>query len=378
MNLNNEVTRRLQLRHPIIQAPMAGGSDTPELVAAVCDAGGIGFFGAAYLTPQQIEDYARAVRARTQRPFGINLFAPLPAPRADTEAALRWLQPWYAELGQAAPASISPPATGFADQLEAALACGASAFSFTFGLPPRSAIDAIRKRGLFLLGTATTVAEGLALQEYGVDAVVAQGSEAGGHRGSFLPADEADAGSDNYARRFLRENPALLFEANMIGTMALVPQLVDALRIPVIASGGIMDGRGVAAALALGASAVQMGTAFLTCAEAGIGEAYQQALLAARDNETRTTHVFSGRPARGIINRFMVEAERADAAAVLPFPWQNAATRALRSAAAAQGRTEYLSLWAGQGAPLARRQGAAELVARIAGEVDAAIARLSQ
>src|SRR5262249_40198525 len=164
----------------------------------------------------------------------------------------------------------------------------------------------------------------------------------------------------------------------MVGTMSLVPQVADAVAVPVVASGGIMDGRGIAAALALGASGVQMGTAFLTCTEAGVPEAYKQAILAAREHETRLTRAFSGRPARGIVNRFMAAVEADGASdAILPFPLQNALTRPLRTAAARQGRAEYLSLWAGQGLRLARRQSAAELVARLAGELEAAVRRLA-
>jgi nitronate monooxygenase len=160
--------------------------------------------------------------------------------------------------------------------------------------------------------------------------------------------------------------------------MALVPQVADAVKVPVIASGGIMDGRGIAAALALGASAVQLGTAFLTCDEAGIPDAYKQAILAAREHETRLTRAFSGRPARGIVNRFMTEVERgAPPEAILPFPLQNALTRPLRTAAARQGRAEFLSLWAGQGLRLARRLPAARLVAELAAETDTARRRLA-
>ena len=352
------LTQRLGLRHPIIQAPLAGGGDTPELVAAVGETGALGFIGAAYLTPAQIVEASRAVRARTARPFGINLFAPLPAPEAprDPGLALERIAPFHAELGLPAPALPAAGGHPFDEQLAAALESGASVFSFTFGIPPASAIEVIKARGMFLMGTATTVEEAVALEKAGVDALVAQGSEAGGHRGTF-------AGT---------------FEAGMVGTMALVPQVVDAVTLPVIASGGVMDGRGIAAALALGASAVQMGTAFLTCDEAGVPEAYKQAILAAREHETRLTRAFSGRPARGIVNRFMTEVDRAEpAGAILPFPLQNALTRPLRSAAGRQGRAEFLSLWAGQGVRLARRQSAADLVTRLASETAAAVGRLA-
>ncbi len=358
MSLQTALTRRLALHHPIIQAPLAGGGDTPELVAAVVEAGALGFIGAAYLTPAQITEAAQAVRAKTARPFGISLFAPMPRPEApaDVAPALERLASFYAELGLALPTLPAVSGDAFGEQLAAALESGASVFSFTFGMLPAGVIEAIRGRGMFLMGTATTVAEAVALELAGVDAVVTQGSEAGGHRGTF----------------------ATDFESGMVGTMALVPQVVDAVRVPVIASGGIMDGRGIAAALALGASAVQMGTAFLTCHEAGVPDAYKAAILGAREDGTRLTRAFSGRPARGIVNRFMTEVDRPGAAsAILPFPFQNALTRPLRSAAAKQGRAEFLSLWAGQGVRLARRLSAAELIARLADETAAAALRLS-
>jgi nitronate monooxygenase len=358
MPIQTALMQRLSMSHPIIQAPLAGGGDTPDLVAAVGEAGALGFIGAAYLTPTQIAETARAVRARTARPFGISLFAPFVAPAGprDPSPALARVAPYYAELGLPAPTAPAVSVDTFGEQLDAALGSGASVFSFTFGILPAQAIEAIKARGMFLLGTATTVEEAELLEKAGVDAVVTQGSEAGGHRGTF-------AGD---------------FEAAMVGTMALVPQVVDAVAVPVIASGGIMDGRGVAAALALGASAVQMGTAFLTCEEAGIPEAYKQAILVACEHDTRVTRAFSGRPARGIVNRFMTEIERADAPdAILPFPFQNALTRPLRSAAAKKGRAEFLSLWAGQGVRLARRQRAAELIAQLADEMAAAVRRLA-
>ena len=348
----------LGLTHPIIQAPLAGGGDTPALVAAVGEAGALGFIGASYLTPAQITEAARAVRGLTKRPFGINLFAPAPAPAlpADASAALARVAPYFAELGLPAPTAPAAVTDTFPALFEAALASGAAAFSFTFGVLPAAAIDAIKARGMFLMGTATNVEEARTLERAGVDAVVAQGSEAGGHRGTFV--GETDAG--------------------MVGTIALVPQIADAVKVPVIASGGIMDGRGIAAALALGASGVQMGTAFLTCEEAGIPEAYKQAILGARDSDTRITRAFSGRSARGIVNRFMTEVERAGGAdAILPFPLQNSLTRPLRAAAAKAGRAEFLSLWAGQGVSLARREPAAALVRRLADETGSVLRRLA-
>jgi nitronate monooxygenase len=350
--------QRVKIEHPILQAPLAGGGDTPELVAAVCNSGGIGFIGAAYLSPGQIREAARAVREKTAGPFGINLFAPTPAAPAEQswEAAAQRLAPYYSELGLPPPTPPQSPSYGFTDQLEAGLATGASLFSFTFGLLPQEALHAIKAKGMMLLGTATTVEEAIALEKSGVDAVVAQGSEAGGHRGTF---------SGDFA-------------AGMIGTIALLPQVVDAVHLPVVASGGIMDGRGIAAALMLGAVAVQMGTAFLTCKESGISEAYKQAITSTREDQTRITRAFSGRPARGIVNRFMTEMESSEEAArkIPPFPVQNALTRPLRNAASKQGRAEFLSLWAGQGIRLARRQTAAELITRLVQETEAAIGGL--
>ena len=356
MAFATELTRRLGIEHPIIQAPLAGGGDTPDLVAAVSNAGGLGFIGAAYLAPTQISETAQAVRAKTARPFGINLFAPLPIPETpqDAEVALKRLAPYFAELGLSSPALPAKSSETFSEQLEAALQTGASVLSFTFGVLPADAIAAIKRKRMLLLGTATTVEEAVALEQAGVDGVVAQGSEAGGHRGTF--------GGD--------------FQAGMIGTVALVPQTVDAVRVPVIASGGIMDGRGIAAAMVLGASAVQLGTAFLTCEEAGISEAYKKAIFDAHEDQTRITRAFSGRPARGIVNRFLAEVESDAPDAILPFPLQNSVTRPLRSAASKQGRAEFLSLWAGQGVRMARCQSAGELVTRLVREAEEAIGRL--
>ena len=349
-----ELMQRLSMELPIIQAPMAGGGDTPALIAAVGEARGLGFIGAAYLSLEQIGAAGREIRARTNRPYGINLFAPLPLPEPPAEPgpAVAQVARFCAELGLSEPGNPGPPDDDFEAKLKAALETGASMLSFTFGQLPDSAVAACKRRGLFLIGTATTVEEGRRLQASGVDAVVAQGAEAGGHRGSF--AAEGESG--------------------LIGTMALVPQMVDALKVPVIASGGIMDGRGIAAALALGAQAVQMGTAFLTTEEAGVAPAYKQAILAAGEDQTRITRAFAGRPARGIVNRFMIEVDAAGA--ILPFPYQNALTRPLRAAAAKQNRAEYLSLWAGQGLGLARCEPASRLMERLAREIEAALARL--
>lgn len=357
MTLETALTRALGIAHPIIQAPMGGANATPpELVSAVSDAGALGFIGAAYMSPAQIAESAASVRFRTSRPFGINLFAPTSVPERDPvllDAAMARIAPYHAELGIEPPTPPGPRAFSFEEQLDVVLESGAAVFSFTFGALDADSIARVKSRGIFLVGTATTVEEGIALERSGVDAIAAQGSEAGAHRGTF----------------------ASPFELAMVGTIALVPQMVDAVRVPVIASGGIMDGRGIAAALALGAAAVQLGTAFLTCDECGIVESYKEAILHAHEDETRTTRAFSGRPARGILNRGMEEIESGEAA-VLPYPHQNALTRPMRNAATAQNRAEFLSLWAGQGVRMARRLPAATLVEQLVSETHEAIERL--
>ena len=355
--MRQSLARQLQIDHPIIQAPMAGGATTFELVSAVSEAGALGFVGAAYLSGDQIAQAARAVRGRTSRPFGINLFAPVEPARlpSDPRPALAALADYHTELGLPAPSVPERAAPEFDEQLAATLESRASAFSFTFGLLPSDVISSVKGHGIFVLGTATTVDEALTLERAGVDAIVAQGSEAGAHRGTFGDAS---------------------FAAAMIGTMALVPQIVDAVAIPVVASGGIMDGRGIAAALALGAGAAQMGTAFLTTEESGCPRAYKDAILAARETDTRVTRAFSGRAARGIVNRFMNEVESRGPSANLGYPFQNALTRSLRSESARQNRPEFLSLWAGQGLRMARRESAAALVSRLVRELDATMTAL--
>jgi nitronate monooxygenase len=335
----------LGIEHPIIQAPMAGGATTPELVAAASNAGGLGSTGAAYLKPEAIVEHSRRVRELTDRPFAINLFAPLPPPaEVESSRMLEVLARYHQELGLPPPRPPVSPMPPFEEQVDAVLESGARVFSFTFGIPPPTVLARVKARGLLLAGTATTVHEAKLLEAAGVDVIVTQGSEAGGHRGTF-------AGP---------------FEAAMVGTMALVPQMVDAVRLPVVASGGIMDGRGIAAARVLGASGAQLGTAFLTCPESGIAPAYKAALREARDDRTVVTRAFSGRPARGLANAFTEALENSEE--LLPFPLQHAATTALRSAASARGDTRFIALWSGQAAALSRGRPAAELMRELIAE----------
>ena len=349
--------RTLQLRLPIVQGPMTG-SDTPALAAAVSGAGGLGMIGAGSYSPAAITEAAAEVRRRTDQPFGINLFVQeTPTPDAATVAqALERLAPLYAELGLQ-PAVPARWCEDFRAQFEALLAARPAVASFTFGILDSADVARLKAAGCYVIGTATTVAEALAWADVGADAVCASGMEAGGHRGSFLGD----------------------FAASMIGTLALVPACVDALRprgVAVIAAGGIMDGRGIAAAQALGAEAVQMGTAFLVCPESAIGSAYRQALARAMATDTRTTRIFSGRPARAIVNR-MIEQLAPFEGSIPAYPVQNALTGPLRRAAAQADQPHYLSMWAGQGVAAARPLPAAALVEKLAEEWRAAVAGLS-
>ncbi|MBW8845310.1 MAG: nitronate monooxygenase [Burkholderiales bacterium] len=330
---------------PIWMAPMAGEASSAALVAAVSAGGGFGQLGAAYLAPARIGEIAADIRARTDRPFGINLFCPQPWLRDDDalDAYLARLAAWHAELGLPAPTRPTQFEEDFDAQLEATIAARPAAISFVMGDPGVARVAALKAQGFKVLGTATQVAEGLLLQASGVDAVIAQGYEGGGHRGGFLGAKQ---------------------EGALLGTMALVPMLVDALDIPVIAAGGIADARGVAAAQALGASAATVGTAFLLVDECPLSPTYRAALLAAHDADSTLTRAFSGRLARGVANR--VTRELADV--TLPaFPQPNAASRPMRQAAARAGEADFISLWAGQALPLNRAPGtAAQLVAALA------------
>ncbi len=354
------LTERLGARYPIFLAPMAGGPSTPALVAACNEAGAFGTAAGAYLTPEALRAKIRAIRALTRLPFAVNLFAPQTdaAPFLESLAAAQAaLGPYRAELGLPDPPLEPPAADSFDALFNVLLEERPAAFSFTFGIPPASALHAARAAGIFLIGTATTVAEGRALAAARVDAIAAQGSEAGAHRGTFLP---------------VQGGPPL------VGTLALVPQLVDAVaQIPVIAAGGIMDGRGIAAALALGAQGAMLGTAFLRTKEAGTNALHRQALASARDDNTAVTNAFTGRYARGLITKVALD-QAQSGFPLAPFPAQMALYKDLKAAAQARGRTDLLPLWAGQAAALGRELPAGELIAALVRETDEAIARLGR
>ncbi len=346
-----------RIEHPIILAPMAGGPGTPELAAAVSEAGALGSIGGGYLAPEALRGEIRKLRALTARPFAVNLFAfEVPPPPSSTESAraAEFLAPFRAELGLGVPPEPTQPPS-FRDRLAVVLEEAVPVFSFTFGALAPEDMAALARRSVVVMGTATTVAEARALVAGGCHVVVAQGAEAGAHRGTFAgPPERA-----------------------LVGTLALVPRVADAVKVPVVAAGGIMDGRGVAAALALGAHGVQLGTAFLACPESGTSRAYKEAVLAARaeDDPTVLTRAFSGRLARGLANRFTAAAATAP---ILPFPHQNALTADLRQAAARAGRADLLSLWAGQAVGLATSRPARTLVLDLVAETRAAIERLAR
>jgi nitronate monooxygenase len=352
-------TERFGCRYPIVQGPMGGGASTPELVAAVSNAGGLGSLGCYHLEPAAILDAAADIRSRTAGPFALNLW--IPREREDGESpepsrALARLQPYREELGL--PPLLEPPAPtvqGFERQFEAVLEARPAVFSFIFGLLPEPMAAAARRRGIATIGVATTVDEAEALEAGGADLVCASGFEAGGHRGSFL-------------------GPA---ERSLTGTLALVPQVASAVRVPVLAAGGIADGRGVAAVLALGASAAQIGTAFLMCRESGASDLHRTALAdRTRARRTTLTRAYTGRLARMLTNRVTEEMAQPPAE-LLPYPLQNEATRELRYAAARAGRTDLLPFYGGQSAPLAALRSAGDLIANLAVETGAVFERLA-
>jgi nitronate monooxygenase len=343
----NELLRTLGIQRPIVQAPMAGGPSTPELVAAVSNAGGLGSLGAAYLTPDQIIDTVRQIRALTDKPFNVNLFAGgyERSDRVDPAPMLAVLADIHAALELPPPALPASPPDRFPEQFEAVLESRPPIFSFTFGIPGADVLKRLKAGGIVILGTATTVQEARMLVDAGVTAVVLQGEEAGANRGTF-------AGP---------------FERSMVPTLELVAGAVRAVSVPVIASGGLMHGRDVSAAMRRGASAVQLGTAFLTCPESGAPEVYKRAILEAGQDTTVITRAFSGRPARGLRNAFIAALEGKEDA-ILPFPLQNALTGPMRAAAAKRGHAGFLSLWAGRGVARARSMPAGELVGRLVDE----------
>jgi nitronate monooxygenase len=338
----------LGLDLPIIQAPMAGLAGS-AVAAAVAQAGGLGSLGCATLSPDQVRAEFEAIRRRTSKPINLNFFCHMP-PAMDVPRQIAWqrrLSSYHAELGLDPDTRVAAPAIApFGDvHCDLVTELKPEVVSFHFGLPSEHFLIRVKAVGAKVLSSATTVKEALWLEQRGCDAIIAQGSEAGGHRGMFLTEDVAA----------------------QAGTMALLPQVADVVRIPVIAAGGVADGRGIAAAFALGASGVQIGTAYLFCPESDVPVLYRRALSTVRDDATVVTNVLTGRPARAMINRVIREigpmAENVPA-----FPLAGAALAPLRSKSEKEGREDFTPLWCGQGAGLGRALPAGELTVLLAEE----------
>lgn len=344
--------------HPVIQAPMAGGPSTPELVAAVGDAGGLGFLAAGYKTPEAMYEQIRSLRRLTARPFGVNLFVPAEQncsaghasdPPAEVEVyrcQLAGEASWY-------DTALGDPDQGYDDAYEGKLAVlyddPVPVVSFALGCPTRTTLERLGSRGTFTVVTVTSVAEALAAQWAGADALCVQGVEAGGHQSTHRNDPHADGGG--------------------VGLLALIAQVREAVLLPVIAAGGLMRGEQIAAALTAGATAAQLGTAFLPCPESGAHPLHKQALTNPLFTHTELTRAFSGRPARGLVNRFMREH---GPYAPASYPQVHHLTAPLRKAAAAAGDAQGMALWAGQGHRLARELPAGELVELLACELESA------
>jgi len=358
--MHTDITQRLKIRHPIIQAPMAGISP-PALAAAVSNAGGLGSIAFGAVNAVQAREMLLQTRALTSLPFNVNLFchaAAVPDPAREA-TWLGHLQPYFAEFGVSPPHTLREIYRSFLQDeamLELLLELKPSVVSLHFGLPPQSWIAALKQAGIVVAAGATTMAEAEQVVQAGADLIIAQGIEAGGHRGVFEPA-HGDAG---------------------IGTLALVRTLVQRTPLPVIAAGGIMDGAGIAAALALGAGAAQLGTAFVLAEESAADAAYRAILQSARARDTQVTSAISGRAARGIANRFIREVGAASAPATPDYPIAYDAGKALHQAAKAAGSSEFAAHWAGQAAILGRAMPAAELMQVLVEELSATLKRLAQ
>jgi nitronate monooxygenase len=331
------------MRVPILLAPMAGATP-PSLSIAVGNAGGLGACGALLMQPQEITGWAREVRAHSAGGFQLNTWIRDRVPTRDPAHEAR-VKEFLAKWGAPVPADVgsgAPP--DFATQCEAMLDASPSVISSIMGIFPPHFVSQLKTKGIAWFANVTTVAEARAAEDAGADVIVAQGAEAGGHRGSF----DADAA-----------------ERQLVGLFALLPAVVDVVRVPVVATGGVADGRGVAAALTLGASAVQIGTGFLRCPESKIPPAWAAALATTAPEDTMVSRVFTGRPGRTIVNEYVRAATAADAPTPAPYPTQRGLTAAMRAAAQKDGDVQRMQAWAGQSAALARAEPASEVVRRL-------------
>lgn len=345
MNLNTELCSLLHIEYPIIQAGMAGGATTPELVANVSNAGGLGTLGAAYMKPEDIKQAVRNIRELTEKPFAVNLFCVDIGAEPDQDMKDK-VKEELVRIGKRLGINKEDiqfnAADYFEEQFKVLIEEKVPVISTAFGILCEDKVKAAKDKGLVITSMVTTVDEAVLAEQNGVDVIIAQGADAGGHRSTFDLTKHKN-GAD-------------------VGTFSLVPQVVDNVKVPVVAAGGVNDGRSLAAALALGASGVQIGTRFLSAEEAGIHQAYKHKLFNSNEDDTVITRVFSGRPARGIRNTFIEEFTIAP----LPYPYQNSATKSVRSGAQKINNGEYMSLWAGQNLrPVVKEQSAAEIIEEI-------------
>lgn len=342
---STRLTDQLSIVYPIVQAGMAG-STTPELVAAISNEGGLGTIGAGYMTLDNLRDEIKAIRNLTNKSFAVNLFVPedIRYNDSDIEKMQKELKPYYDKYDLKTADVKAHSEQTLLDKIQLLMDMEVPVASFTFGIPSQSWINELKKKGIITIGTASSVEEARMIEQSGLDMVVAQGYEAGGHKGAFT-------------------------KTRSIGTMALIPQIVDSVSIPVIAAGGIMDARGILASLMLGASGVQMGTAFLTTHESKAPNVHKEAIIHAQPEDTTVTKVFSGKSARGIENNFINDLE-ASVVNILPYPLQNDLTTSIRQSAAKNGDTGLLHMWCGQAPTLAKKVNAQGLFREIVAHID--------
>ncbi|HDI7655576.1 TPA: nitronate monooxygenase [Staphylococcus aureus] len=345
----NRLTQMLSIEYPIIQAGMAG-STTPKLVAPVSNSGGLGTIGAGYFNTQQLEDEIDYVRQLTSNSFGVNVF--VPSQQSYTSSQIEnmnaWLKPYRRALHLEEPVVKITEEQQFKCHIDTIIKKQVPVCCFTFGIPSEQIISRLKAANVKLIGTATSVDEAIANEKAGMDAIVAQGSEAGGHRGSFLKPKN---------------------QLPMVGTISLVPQIVDVVSIPVIAAGGIMDGRGVLASIVLGAEGVQMGTAFLTSQDSNASELLRDAIINSKETDTVITKAFSGKLARGINNRFIEEMSQYEGD-IPDYPIQNELTSSIRKAAANIGDKELIHMWSGQSPRLATTHPANTIMSNIINQIN--------
>src|ERR1700677_1727365 len=354
--IRTRVSDKLGVEYPIIQGPL-GGLSSQRLTAAVSNFGALGSFGAHRMAPSAIQEVIAEIRSLTNKPFAMNLWVSMEDEGAatsnaeDFERARPHLAPHLEAIGASKPQFSPYKPIRFEDQARVLLDAKVPIFSFIYGITPKEILDEYHRQGIVTIGTATTSDEAVALEQAGVDVVVASGFEAGGHRGSFLRTSED----------------------SLTGTISLVAQVADAGRIPVVAAGGIADARGLVAAFALGAEGVQMGTVFLACEESGASALHREAILGGKASRTSLTRGFTGRLARGIHNQLLEEINH-PGVTVLPYPLQRGLMRSLAIPAQQAGHSELLALWAGQSAGIARHRDVATLLQSLVNEVSRALA----